>query len=547
MTTPAKLPVRVAACALLVLSVGCASSTEAPLNTSVRTEPLPARPQDWAAQDSAPPPATTLPALQVSQLAGPGTAAGRIVELDARELDLRLVLQGLAEQFGMGFSIDPAVEGRVTQRLRDVTLEEALRELVPPQYAYNVQGGVLRVMPVGMTTKIFNLDYVSLSRIGTSTTVIQRRLSGSGGTGAAGNAGVNAGVQVGLGGGGGDAVTSVAVTDFWQEVTVALEGLIFGSASSAAAVGGVQAGGQAAGQTGGRGVTSAMSRSDENGKLVINPMAGTILVSTSAATMQQVEAYLAALETSVQRQVRIEAKIVEVSLDRNFQFGIDWGAVQRLGGIDLRVSETPGTGGVQFTLGGGNQQVSAVLDLLETQGDVRVLSSPTTNAMNNQRSIFNATRDEVFFAVSRQPIIGPTGATIGFDTEIEPQQVAVGIVLDVLPQIGADNIVTMNIRPAITAVARVERIELDDGTQASAPVIDRREVDTFARVRPGETIVIGGLIQTRSEEIRSGIPLLKDIPWLGNLFARTERIEEKSELVVFITPTIIAGQPVTGN
>lgn len=547
MTTPATLSVRVAACAFLVLIAACASGKEAALDTSVRTEPLPARPQDWAAQDSAPP-AASLPALQVSQLAGPGTGGGRIVELDARELDLRLVLQGLAEQFGMGFSIDPAVEGRVTQRLRDVTLEEALRELVPPQYAYNVQGGVLRVMPVGMTTKIFNLDYVSLSRVGTSTTVIQRRLAGaSGGAGGVGNVGA----QVGLGGGGGgDAVSSIAVTDFWQEVTVALEGLIFGGASLAAGglaspvAGGVPAVGT---QGGGRGVTGAMSRSDENGKLVINPMAGTILVSTNAATMQQVEAYLAALETSVQRQVRIEAKIVEVSLDRNFQFGIDWGAVQRLGGIDLRVSETPGTGGVQFTLGGGNQQVSAVLDLLETQGDVRVLSSPTTNAMNNQRSIFNATRDEVFFAVSRQPIIGPTGATIGFDTEIQPQQVAVGIVLDVLPQIGADNIVTMNIRPAITSVARVERIELDDGTQASAPVIDRREVDTFARVRPGETIVIGGLIQTRSEEIRSGIPLLKDIPWLGNLFARTERIEEKSELVVFITPTIIAGQPVTGN
>ena len=544
MTTPATLSVRVAACAFLVLSAACASSNEAPLDTSVRTEPLPARPQDWAAQDSAPPPAASLPALQVSQLAGPGTGGGRIVELDARELDLRLVLQGLAEQFGMGFSIDPAVEGRVTQRLRDVTLEEALRELVPSQYAYNVQGGVLRVMPVGMTTKIFNLDYVSLSRVGTSTTVIQRRLAGaSGGAGGVGNVGAQAGLG---GGGGGDAVSSIAITDFWREVTVALEGLLFGSAGSAAA--GVAGGAAGLGTQGGGGaVSGAMSRSDQNGKLVINPMAGTILVSTNAETMQQVEAYLAALETSVQRQVRIEAKIVEVSLDRNFQFGIDWGAVQRLGGIDLRISETPGTGGVQFTLGGGNQQVSAVLDLLETQGDVRVLSSPTTNAMNNQRSIFNATRDEVFFAVSRQPIIGPTGATIGFDTEIQPQQVAVGIVLDVLPQIGADNIVTMNIRPAITSVARVERIELDDGTQASAPVIDRREVDTFARIRPGETIVIGGLIQTRSEEIRSGIPLLKDIPWLGNLFSRTERIEEKSELVVFITPTIIAGQPMTGN
>jgi MSHA type pilus biogenesis protein MshL len=541
MTTLANLPVRVAAFGMLMLGAACASAKETPLDTSVRTEPLPARAEDWAVRDSAPPPPASLPALQVSQMAGAGTAGGRIVELDARELDLRLVLQGIAEQFGMGFSIDPAVEGRVTKRLRDITLEDALREIVPSQYTYNVQGGVLRVMPVGLTTRIFNLDYVSLSRIGTSTTVIQRRLAGRSGVGGGGGVGTQAVQgQVGVGGGGGDAITSIAVTDFWQEVSVALEGLIFVSGTGAEAAAG--------GQQGTRNVTSASSRSDAAGqKLVINPMAGTILVATTPETLQQVEAYLAALESSVQRQVRIEAKIVEVSLDRNFQFGIDWGAVQRLGSVDLRLSQTPGTGNVQFTLGGGNQQISAVLDLLDTQGDVRVLSSPGTNAMNNQRAIFNATRDEVFFAVSRQPIIGPTGATIGFDTQIQPQQVAVGIVLDVLPQIGDDNIVSMNIRPAITSVARVERIELDDGTQASAPVIDRREVDTFARVRPGETIVIGGLIQTRSEEIRSGVPLLMHIPLLGNLFARTERIEEKSELVVFITPTIVAGQPPAGN
>ena len=546
MTTLANLPVRVAACGVLILGVACSSAPkQQPIDTSVRMEPLPARPDDWAVRDSAPGAVADLPALQVSQMTGESPGSGRIVEFDARNQDLRLVLQGIAEQFGMGFSIDPAVAGTVTQRLRDVTLEEALRDIVPPQYTYNLQGGVLRVMPVGMSTRIFSLDYVSLSRIGTSTTVIQRRLAGSGsqGSSGAGTTGTTGTTNQQGVGGGGDAISSIAITDFWQEVKIALEGLMFATVVDADA-------GTAGGVSGfSGGATGASSRSDASGqKLVINPMAGTVLVATTPETMQQIEAYIAALETSVQRQVRIEAKIVEVSLDRNFQFGIDWGALQRVGNVDLRLSETPGNAGaIQLTLGGGNQQVSAVLDLLDTQGDVRVLSSPGTNAMNNQRAIFNATRDEVFFAVSRQPIIGPTGATIGFDTEIQPQQVAVGIVLDVLPQIGADNIVSMNIRPAITTVARVERIELEDGTQASAPVIDRREVDTFARVRPGETIIIGGLIQTRSEEVRSGVPFLMDIPWLGNLFARTERIEEKSELVVFITPTIVAGQPPSGN
>jgi type II secretory pathway component GspD/PulD (secretin) len=121
--------------------------------------------------------------------------------------------------------------------------------------------------------------------------------------------------------------------------------------------------------------------------------------------------------------------------------------------------------------------------------------------------------------------------------------VNVGIVLDVLPQIGADNSVTMNIRPVVTSVARTASFSQPDGTTFTAPVIDTRESDTMARLRAGETIIIGGLMQTRSERVRSGVPVLSSIPLLGRLFTRYSDVERKAELVIFLTPTIIAGQP----
>jgi type II secretory pathway component GspD/PulD (secretin) len=121
------------------------------------------------------------------------------------------------------------------------------------------------------------------------------------------------------------------------------------------------------------------------------------------------------------------------------------------------------------------------------------------------------------------------------------------VVLDVLPQISADNVLTMDIRPAVTSIARVDSISLRDGTSASAPVIARREGDTIARLRAGETMVIGGLVQTRRENVDGGVPYLKDIPLLGVLFKRIKRVDSRTELVIFLTPTIVSGAPATGG
>jgi type II secretory pathway component GspD/PulD (secretin) len=175
------------------------------------------------------------------------------------------------------------------------------------------------------------------------------------------------------------------------------------------------------------------------------------------------------------------------------------------------------------------------------------LSNEQTTALNNQRAIFQVTSDEVFFNVTRTPLLGPNGAVVSFQSSVTPQVVSVGVVLDVVPQISADNVLTMNIRPAVTSVTSVERIRLSDGTTASAPNIARREGDTVARLRVGETMMIGGLVQSRTDKSVSGVPVLKDIPFIGKAFQRVDDVESRSELVVFLTPTIIAGQTGAGR
>jgi MSHA biogenesis protein MshL len=523
-----RTPGRLLLLAALLPLVSCATGGAAPppATTQVETRPLPPEALDAG-----------LPALGVSQVEQGGEAWPRIESLDAVNEDLRTVLRGVAEHYGLDFRLDPAVAGRVTTRLRNATLRGALDALVLPHgYTYQLEGRVLRVEPARVTSRMFSLDFISLSRVGVGTTVIQRRLAG----GTMGARGVGQTGGTGMAGGGADVITSVSVTDLWEDIRVALEGLIFSEAQTAAEAGLRRQ--QPTGATGGIGATAPQttSRVAEDGRrLIVNPSAGSILVSAAPHVLDEVDLFLRTFQSAIQRQVRIEAKFVEVVLDREFEFGIDWAAIQRFGdlNIELRASAAQG---LEFRLERGANVVSAVLDALETQGDVRVLSSPGVSTLNNQRAVFNVTTEEVFFAVTRQPVRDFEGRIVEFRTEVETQPIALGIVMDVHPQIAEDNTITMNVRPMVTSLARIEEF-VQDGNFARAPVIERRELDSLVRVRSGETHVIGGLIQTRHENIRQGVPFLRDIPVLGHLFGRTRTLERRSELVIFITPTIIAG------
>ncbi len=528
---------------LLGVSGACRSGTPGQPLTDIRVEPGPVE-----EQASAPDTAAPLPGLPVAQLAEPAGAGGPLITLEAVGQDLPLVVRALAQAAGLGYQIAPEVKGKVTARFKNATLTEALDAVVVGNgFSYAIQGQIVLVGPARFPSRIFSLDYIALSRFGTGSTVIQRRLGLTGGVTGPGGLAAAAGTQPAVPGAalaGADVIQSVEVADLWEDIRVSLEGLIFDTVAAPTAA-------PTAGVFGALRGPGAHSRVAADGRrLIINPMAGTILVTAPASKLAEVEAFLGAFESSIQRQVAIEAKFVEVLLDRDSRFGINWDAVVSRGSVQLigrggTPAGPPGVSTVELTLKA--DEIETVLQALEQQGEVRVLSSPRVSTLNNQRAVINVGTDEVFFTVTRQPVIGPTGATIGFTTQVQPQQIAVGILLDVLPQIGPNRTITMNVRPVVTDVIRVEEVSLEDGTQVRAPVIDRRETDTVVRVRAGETIAIGGLMRTRHEVRTTGIPILKDIPLLGALFRTRQEREEQRELVIFLTPSIVAGHAASGS
>ena len=525
----------------LAFLTACASAGAPAPRTQVRLEP----PRSTAEPQTA----ASLPALPT--LAGDAaiadrTATPRVTTLSVVNQDVAVVVRELAAKFGMQYHVDPQVRGSVNTNLRNATLQEALDAVVPQGATYQIRDNVIRVGPAQLVTRIFALDYVALSRVGTASTVIQRRLNNGTGVNAFGTAPTTS-LGAGFGGGGGaDFITAVSIADVWEEIRVASEALVFDTPASTAANQnalnpGMAPGGGALGSTG-----RPFSRVGADGRrLIINPMAGTITVTALPWQLEELDVFMRTFEASIQRQVLIEAKIVEVMLDRSFEFGVDWNVVAKVGSGSISASSSTAprsSGNVEFTLSGGNGEINLVLNALETQGDVRVLSSPRVSALNNQRAVFDVTTGEIVFNVTQVPLPNPGGLPT-FVEQVTPQQVNVGIVLDVLPQIGADNTVTMNIRPVVTSVSRTETFVGREGTRFTAPVIDTRETDTMARLRGNETIIIGGLMQTRREKIRSGIPGLRSIPLLGALFTTYKDVERKAELVIFLTPTIIAGHP----
>lgn len=530
---------------------------------SVQTPSVPATSAQAPTADAAV--AGPLPKLQSSASALTDAPARRISSLVAPAgSSIADVAQQMGKAFNLNVSVDPDVRGTIAASLHDVTLDEALREIVRRNgYAYQLQGRTLRISPARLTTRIFTLDYVALSRFGTANTVIQRRLSSTTNS-ATPTVGTAPGLTTSAPGSGltgipgGDVIAATNVSDLWTELRVTLMGLLGRGVVAA------RAGANAAApntpvttgqnQGGGNTLGGAFSTTWADGtSLTLSPASGLITVSATDDQLADVEAYINAFKSSVLRQVLIEAKIVEVQLTKSLQYGIDWSVVTKSGSKVFTMASSPTTsttgqtGNITFSLPGGATQINAVLNALSSQGDVNVLSNARTSALNNQRAVFDVTTDEVFFADVRQPLLSPTGGVVGFNDQVTAQTISVGVVLDVLPQISSDNVLTMNIRPVVTSLDRVETFTAADGTTARFPVTSRREGDTMARVRNGETIIIGGLLQTQRNRTVSGIPILRDLPLIGRIFTHIDDEEKRVELVVFLTPTVITGQPEAGR
>jgi MSHA type pilus biogenesis protein MshL len=482
--------------------------------------------------------------------------------LNIKDSNLREVLLLLTRDSSFSLIMEPGIDVVLPAvDLKNVTLEEALKSLLPSiNLEYRFEGNLLRVHRPRMQTRIFYLNYIAASRKGKRDMRMSSRSEvggGSGNSGGGASGGSSGSGKSGSGGGGGSSsenestiVTSNSA-EIWADLQLGLENIIFTAHEAGASVLQVEAG-----------PIATASRDAAGRRLIINPQAGLIMIHAETPAIEEAAGYIEAVEGSVQRQVLIEARVVEVTLAKNYQMGIDWTALlnptshfagllpgangvinpsARLStGSALNQDVNASLGRVQYSIGNG--KVGAVIDALSRQGQLRVLSSPHVSAMNNQKAVIRVVREEVFFTQTStvSQSVGPTVIV----QDIQNQIVPIGVVLDIIPQISPKGEITLSINPSISELVEVRTFSSDDGKATSTqPVIDRRDLDTVAKVNSGETVLIAGIMRERKSEDVRGVPWLMNLPLIGNAFRRTEQSSARTELVIFITPTILSGKP----
>lgn len=487
--------------ASLLLSAGCAGQKaaarkDAPLQVSVSKdpvksqalEPLPDAPVQAVEGAKASPEEFRRPSRRYT-LALTGADARELFLSLARENDLNLV-------------ISPEVTGAVTLDIKGATAPEVIEEAcLIAKCKVEYAGRMVRILPLRRESRFFDVDYLLGTRSGQGTMAASSATSSGGSSSASG----------GSSGGGSDDNRSInqIITDEKAEIFVTLIDE----------------------------VKSLLS--DAEAKVVLNRTTGTLTVTDYPKNLEKVGAYLRQLTERAHTGVLIEAQILEVTLSDETQYGIDWstpglslaGVAGGLsGGAVMSQSLQSGVGqGAKIGLAGKN--VTVFLDALATYGQINVLSKPKVSTLNNQRAIIRIGRQDIFFRATVIPATTTTAATVTYN----PDTVTEGIILAVTPQVGRNGQVLLAIHPSITE--RVGTAIAPD--RNTAPIIDVRETNTVVAVQNGQTVVIGGMMQERTQETVNSVPFLGSIPFLGALFRNTDQVKRKTELVILITPKVV--------
>lgn len=475
--------------------------------------------------------ATPPPAVQAALLppllpAAAPLAGGPRFDVAVRDMDAREFFLSLMDSAGQNLVVSPEVSGQITFSLRNVTLEEVLTA-VRDTYGYDFQRSSYgyRILPNQLLTRTYDLNYLNLQRRGETDTRVSSGQVTSNNNGNNGNNGTINGLNNGNNRNNGNnngnnststvnasqVVTSSKV-DLWEEIGK---------------------------------VVGALVGDEPGNKVVVNPQASLLVVRASSADQQNVESFLKQAEQNLQRQVILEAKILEVQLSDQFQAGINW---TQLGSGSLKfglagepLSGPSGIGGV-FSAALNTDNFTGLLQLLETQGQVRVLSSPRVSALNNQKAVIKVGTDEFFVTdVSTSNTTTSVGVTTPTqDVTLTP--FFSGISLDVTPQINARQDVTLHVRPIVSRVTDQNKvITLGKDQVLNLPLAQSttRQSDSIVRAHSGQVVVIGGLMQNSSDNTDASVPWLGKLPLVGGLFKQQRKNLGRSELVILLRPQVI--------
>lgn len=483
------------------------------------------------------------------------------------------VFMGIVSGTRYSMLVHPEVSGSLSANLKDVTVLEALdsiRELYG--YDYKIEGSRIFVQPLTMQTRFYQVNYPTSARKGTSEL---RVISGSVSDSGHGSSSSSSGTSSSSSSSGSSSsslessrIATTSNVDFWSEL-----------AGTVATLVGCKTTTQPATDKQAAQVTVAC----EGGRnIVVSPTSGMIAVRAMPVEQRIVADYLKAAQLAVERQVMLEAKIIEVQLNDSFQSGINWAAFktgpnsnvslgQLVPGVTLAnsgnlvgattqlpdgtvigtpVSATPGSvlqsatnaAGSLFGLAFQTSNFAALLSFLETQGNVHVLSSPRISTLNNQKAVLKVGTDEFFVTeVSTNSTTSGTSTTTTPTVTVQP--FFSGIALDVTPQIDEHDNIILHIHPSVSQVSTVNkeiRLGSSIGTftlpLASSTV---SETDSVVRARDQQIVAIGGLMKQTQNDDHSQVPGLGDMPGIGHLFRQTNQASMKRELVILLKPTVI--------
>ena len=498
-------PLTIATLLMSVLLTSCATNSKAPEDT-------PVEPKVPLLVPDAPEVMGMNPRNLIPPVALPESAEERF-DVVANKVPAAAFFNSLVDGSGFNLVVHPEVKGSISLNLKNVTVREALsavRDLYG--YDFNESGYGIQILPKSLQTRIFPINYLNVVRKGRSGMKVSNGMNNEEDTEAKNVFGEYSGSQ-----GNSTEVETLTSSGFWGDLDKTL---------------------------------SMMIKHETEGSVVVDANAGLVIVRAMPGSLRQIQRYLEAAELTVQKQVLIEAKIVEVTLNDGAQSGIDWSTLAaRTGKNDVwavqgsePLSDPNLLGGI-FTLNVDAGDFTGALSLLETQGDLEVLSSPRIATVNNQKAVIKVGSDE-FFVTDIKSTTNTTVTGSSDTPEIELTPFFSGIALDVTPQIGDDNDVTLHVHPTVTEVEeKVKSVKLNnDEYTLPLAVSTVRETDSIIRARSGQIVVIGGLMQNKSLETTSKVPLLGDIPLIGALFRQKSKSVVQSELVILIQPRIIDTQ-----
>lgn len=464
---------------------------------------------------------TTVQQALLPSLSVPATSEhplSRRFDVSANAIPAAAFFNSLVQDTSYNIIVSPSVTGNITLHLKDVTIPEVMAAVEATYgYRYKQEAYGYRVYPTTLETRIYRVNYLDIDRSADSTVSVQSgfitQQNNNGGSTASTSNGAtttSSGSNSGSGSGNSSTITSKSQMDFWEQLKLALIAII----------------------------------GDKDGHRVLTDSAsGMVVLRGTPDELSEARLYLDRVNKIMSREILIQAEILKVTLNKDFDAGIEWSLLgaSQAGNVSNSSHENTALSAFTpiFTLGGSLNKLSAAVSLLETQGNVQVLSSPRVTAMNNQKALVKIGQEKYYVTNATSSTIAGSTSTTSQGIDMEP--FFSGIALAVTPMITGRDGVMMQIHPIISSVSehKISVTLNNSADEIESAKSDIDESDNMVFAHSGQIIVVSGLRENSTGESLGKTPWLGNIPVIGALFRRTNQTSTRKELVILIKPTII--------